>query len=66
MYTSKPGGAIQHNDMVEYKIAQRKAVKEYKKAKKKFERKLAKDAKINPKSLYAYVRLKSKVNDSDD
>jgi endonuclease/exonuclease/phosphatase family metal-dependent hydrolase len=53
-----------YNDMVEYKIAQRKAVKEYKKAKKQFERKLAKDIKINPKSFYAYVRSKSKVKDS--
>ena len=53
-----------YNDMVEYKIAQRKAVKEYKKAKKQFERKLAKDIKTNPKSFYAYVRSKSKVKDS--
>ena len=53
-----------YNDMVEYKIAQRKAVKEYKKAKKQFERKLAKDIKTNPKSFYAYVRSKSKVKDN--
>ena len=41
---------------------QRKAVEEYKKAKKQFERILAKDTKTNPKSFYAYVR--SKVKDS--
>ena len=52
--------------MVECKIAQRKAVKEYKKAKTQFEGKLAKDIKINPKSVYAYVRSKSKVKDSVD
>jgi len=49
---------------VEYKIAQRKAVKEYKDAKKQFESKLARDIKTNPKSFYAYVRLKSKIKDS--
>jgi hypothetical protein len=52
-----------YNDRVEYKIAQNKAVKEYKKAKKLFEQKLAKDIKTNPKSFYAYVRSKSKVKD---
>ena len=52
-----------YNDEVEYKIAQKKANKEYKKAKKHFEQKLAKDIKTNPKSFYAYVRSKSKVKD---
>jgi len=47
--------------MVEYKIAQRKAVKEYKNAKKQLESKLARD-KTNPKGFYAYARAKSKVN----
>ena len=52
-----------YNDLVEYKIAQNKAVKEYSKAKKQFERKLAKDIKSNPKSFYAYVRSKTKVKE---
>ena len=52
-----------YNDLVEYKIAQNKAVKEYRKAKKQFERKLAKDIKSNPKSFYAYVRSKTKVKE---
>jgi len=38
-----------YNDKVEYKIAQRKAVKEYKHAKKQFESKLARDIQTNPK-----------------
>ena len=50
-----------YNDLVEYKRAQNKAVKEYKKAKIEFEKKLAKDIKTNPKSFYAYVRSKTKV-----
>ena len=52
-----------YNDLVEYKIAQNKAVKEYRKAKRQFERKLAKDIKSNPKSFYAYVRSKTKVKE---
>ena len=50
--------------MVEFIITQRKAVKAYKKSRKHFERKLAKDIKTNPKSVYAYVRSQSKVKDS--
>jgi len=50
-----------YNDSVEYKIAQNKAVKEYRKAKQKCERKLARDIKSNPKSFYVYVRSKTKV-----
>jgi hypothetical protein len=38
-------------------------VKEYRKAKWQFERKLAMDIKSNPKSFYAYVRSKTKVKD---
>ena len=52
--------------MVEYyKIAQSKAVKEYKKAKKQFERKLTKNIiKTIPKNFYAHARSKSKVKDN--
>jgi hypothetical protein len=46
-----------------HRIAQNKAVKEYRKAKRQFEKKLAKDIKSNPKSFYAYVRSKTKVKD---
>ena len=52
-----------YNDLVEYKIAQNRAVKEYRKAKKQFEKKLAKDIRSNPKSFYAYVRSKKKVKE---
>jgi hypothetical protein len=54
----------QYKDLVEYKKVQNKAVKEYRKAKRNFERKLAKDIKVNPKSFYAYVRSKTKVRDA--
>lgn len=53
-----------YNDLVEYKRAQNKAVKEYRKAKRQFEKKLAKDVKQNPKSFYAYVRSKTKVKEA--
>jgi len=53
-----------YNDMLEYKIYESKAVKEYKNANKQFESKLARDIKTNPKRFYAYVRSKSKVKDS--
>jgi hypothetical protein len=52
-----------YNDLVEYKRAQNKAVKEYRKAKKQFEKKMAKDIKCNPKSFYSYVRSKSRVKE---
>ena len=52
-----------YNDLVEYRRARNKAVKEYKKSKIEFEKKLAKDIKSNPKSFYAYVRSKTKVKD---
>src|SRR5664279_3605844 len=52
-----------YNDLVEYKRAQNKATKEYKKAKRKFERSMAKDVKSNPRSFYAYVRSKTKVKE---
>ena len=38
-------------------------LKNTKKAKKQFEKKLAKDIKVNPKSFYSYVRSKTKVKD---
>ena len=53
----------EYNDFIEYKRAQNKAVKEYRKAKRNFERNLAKNIKNNPKSFYAYVRSKSKVKE---
>jgi len=52
-----------YNDLVEYKFAQNKAVKEYRKAKRQFERRLAKIIKSNPKSVYTYVRSKKFVKD---
>jgi predicted RNA-binding protein YlxR (DUF448 family) len=52
-----------YNDLVEYRIAQKKAGKGYKKAKKQFERNLAKDIKSNPKSFYARVIIQTKVKD---
>jgi hypothetical protein len=54
----------EYKDLVEYKKVQNKAVNEYRKAKRNFERKLAKDIKVNPKSFYAYVRSKTKVRDA--
>jgi len=42
-------------------IARNKAVKEYRKAKRLFEKKLPKDSKNNPKGVYAYVRLRLKL-----
>ena len=42
-----------YDDLVEYKIAQNKAVKEYRRTKRKFERNLAKDIRSNSKGFYA-------------
>jgi hypothetical protein len=39
------------NDLTEYKKAQNRAVREYRKAKRQFEKKLAKDIQHNPKSF---------------
>ena len=44
-------------------IARNKAVKTVRKAKLKFEKKLAKQVKEDPKSFFAYVRSKSKTKD---
>ena len=52
-----------YNDLVEYRIAQNKAVKEYRKAKGEFGRNLAKNIKSNPRSFYAYVRSKTNVKE---
>jgi hypothetical protein len=51
----------EYKDLVEYKKVQNKAVKVYGRAKRNFERKLAMDIKVNPKSFYAYGRSKTKV-----
>jgi len=48
---------------VEYKRSLNKSTQPYRKAKIKFENKLAKDVKQNPKSFYSYVRTKSKTKD---
>ena len=53
-----------HEDVIIKNIAYTKKQKEFKKAKTEFEKKLAKDIKINPKSFYAYVRSKTKVKDT--
>ena len=45
-----------YNDWIKYKKVTNKAIKEYKKAKKMFEKKLVKDIK---KAFYSYVRSKS-------
>ena len=47
-----------YNDLVEYKRAQNKAVKEYKKAKIEFEKRLAKDIKSNPKRFLRICTIK--------
>ena len=48
---------------MEYKVAQNRAVKEFRKAKKKFEQKIARDARFNLKKFYSYVRSKTQIND---
>ena len=53
-----------YNDLVEYRRSQNKAVKEYRKAKKQFEKKLARDVKNNPKNFFAYCRSKTKVKET--
>jgi len=66
-YKSRPWNRYRqsksYNDVVEYKLAQNKAFKEYRKAKQIFERKLAMNIKSNPKIVYAYVRSKTKVKE---
>ena len=52
-----------YNDFVEYKIARNKTVKAVRKAKLKFEKKLAKQVKEDPKSCFAYVISISKTKD---
>lgn len=53
-----------YSDYVEYKITLNKATKEMRKAKKNFEKRLAKNIKLDPKSFYSYTRSKSKTKDS--
>jgi len=59
------GTSKSYNDLVEYKLAQQiKAVKEYRTAKQKFERKLAGNIKSNPNSFFCIglcTRSKTKV-----
>ena len=53
-----------YNDYVEYRRAQNRAIKEYRKAKLVFEKKLALDIKKNPKNFYAYVKSKTVVKEN--
>ena len=53
-----------YNDCIEYKHTLNKATKEYKKAKKSLEKKLAKNIKKDTKSFYSYVKSKTKVKES--
>ena len=53
-----------YNNWIEYKRVCNRAVKEYKKAKWKFEKKLAKDIKNNPKAVYSYGHSKSQTKDT--
>ena len=48
-----------YSDLAEYKIARKRAEKAYRKAKRRFEKKIADESKSNPKSFYAYVRSKT-------
>ena len=52
-----------YNDYTGYKRIMNKATKEYRKAKRKYERTLVEDIKKNPKAFYSYVRSKSKTKD---
>jgi len=51
------------SDYKRYKECRNLIVKELRKARKAFERKLASDVKSNPKSFYRYVRSKTKTKD---
>jgi len=48
---------------MKYKSPLNKATKVYKKAKRDFECKLARNIKKNPKSFYSYVRSKARTKD---
>lgn len=52
-----------YNDLVEYNLARKLADREYRKAKRVFEEKVADEVKSNPKSFYAYVRSKTSVKE---
>jgi hypothetical protein len=52
-----------YNDLIEYKLAQKRATKEFKKAKRNFEKRICKDIKQNPRSFYSYVRSKTKFHE---
>jgi hypothetical protein len=52
-----------YNDLVEYKLARKLVEKEYRKAKRVFEEKVANEVKSNPKSFYAYIRSKTSVKE---
>ena len=45
-----------YNDYVEYKIARNRANREFKSAKRRFEKRLCNNIKNNPKGFYSYVR----------
>jgi hypothetical protein len=52
-----------YNDLVEYKLARKLAERQYRKAKRVFEEKVANEVKSNPKSFYAYVRSNTSVKE---
>jgi ribonuclease P/MRP protein subunit RPP40 len=52
-----------YSDWAEYKIALKRATGEYRRAKRNFEKKIARNIKNDPKSFYAYVRGKAKTKD---
>jgi ribonuclease P/MRP protein subunit RPP40 len=52
-----------YNDLVEYKLARKRADKEYRKAKRIFEERIADNVKSNPKGFYAYVRSKTTLKE---
>jgi hypothetical protein len=48
---------------LEYKLAKKMAEREYRKAKRVFEEKVASEVKSNRKSFYTYVRSKTSVKE---
>ena len=52
-----------YQDYIVYKRARNKAINEVRKAKKSYERKLAKNIQRNPKAFYKYARSKMSVKD---
>lgn len=53
----------EYRDLIEYERVQNEG-KDYRKAKRNFEKRFAKDIKVNLNSFYAYVRYKTQVKDT--